>query len=163
MILAKLRPEQPDAGTEAIRGIFELLVLYAGMVALALGVATAVDWIMREVVTAVEWKWRIGIAVASFLGTIVAINLSFDGPEGAHRRAKAERLARRYGYPVTLAVGLWGGTLLQEHWSTTSELGQAKDAAVLACLQVPECLDLAKVGNNGDEVQWIIDSPKVAP
>ncbi|MFI0844356.1 hypothetical protein [Mesorhizobium sp. IMUNJ 23232] len=163
MILAKLRPKvEWDPKTETMRGLFELLVLYVGMVAFALGVATAVDWTMREVITSVEWKWRIGIAVVFFLGTIVVINQSFDGEDGERRRANAERLARRYGYPITLAVGLWGGTLLQEHWSTTSQLGEAKDAAVRACLQLPKCVTLAGVLNDDDPVQWIIDPPKVA-
>lgn len=160
MILAKLRGKsEQDSVTNDTRELFETAALHVSMVAVALVVGSAVDWILPEVLPSLEWKWRIGIGVVSFLGTLMVINQSFDGPEGVHRRAKAERLARRYGYPVTLAVGLWGGTLLQEHWSTTSGLGEAKDAAVLACLQVPECLDLAKVGNNGDEVQWIIGRP----
>ena len=141
-LLAALRS---DPKADAMRDLFELVARYALIGAAAYAVAFLVDWVVRHTLShAALGKWAIAPSVVAFLATIIALNMSFDGPQGAHRRVLWETMAHRYGYPIVLLAGLLGGSYYRQYADAVSEAGMASRAAIVACSQTPACIELAK-------------------
>ena len=143
-----------DPKSESMSELFELMVSYLLIAAVAYGVARGLFWVVTSLLPEVGTGWRIGILGCGFFGTVLAINMSFDGVAGETRKRRFAVFAKRYAFPITLAAGLYLGSVVNEYRNLTSDTAVAEATMIAACLQTPGCLQNANEGNGGQDILW---------
>ncbi|AZO09711.1 hypothetical protein EJ074_11815 [Mesorhizobium sp. M3A.F.Ca.ET.080.04.2.1] len=136
-------------------GLFELLTQYVMIGAVAYLVAEAASYVFALI----SPKWSLWAGLAAFAGTILAINLGMDGDAGRRRKEWLAATARKYVHFATLAVGLLIGGAYHGYTERTSWEGEAKQATLAACADIPACLSLAQRYNQGNDVAQYLPSP----
>jgi hypothetical protein len=136
-----------DPATEAVRSLFELLAVYVVYVAIAFAGSAFVMHALGF--AALGFKAVLIIGTGAFLAILLIINIRADVPS----RAQSIRLAAaKYGYPIILATGLFGGWLYRGYTDVHSEEYASKHAALSACANLPACLSLARRFNSEVDV-----------
>ncbi|MBZ9942644.1 hypothetical protein LB533_16250 [Mesorhizobium sp. BR1-1-13] len=144
-----------DGTTDATRGFFERLAFLLIIGSGSLAAAAAMVWLGSYLpASQSKSKWLLMLAVTGFLGTGLAINLSFDGKNGKHRKERLELAARRYGYPIILASGLGLGWLAHQYNEATSDLEALRLTVLRACLTSAICVASATRLNGGDDPRY---------
>jgi hypothetical protein len=143
-----------DAKTDAMRGLFEHLASLALVVAGAGFATAAIAWTVAVLLpgAATRSSWFLAALGAFFLVALLIINTSMDGAQGASRRRWLERAGRRYGYPITLVMGLVLGCLYQSYEERSSDRANALHALAAACGDNPYCVLKASRFNAGNDV-----------
>ena len=139
-----------DASADAVRGLFEKLayfILLAVTAALPpLAIIHGADYL--------GLPFRGVTALWVFLGGALLCGIALSILKDARPAIGAtfETLGRRYGYPMTLALGALGGIWWYQDDARYSDRGRAIDAAVTACLQSARCTQMANA-SFGREVE----------
>jgi hypothetical protein len=132
-----------DPKAKAIRELFEGLVFFGLVWGVAIATALVVDWLVGVIFTAASQKLHFWVALASIMLVGGGIFWRFDGIKGAIRKAKWTTTARTYGYPITLAAGLYAGYVYHAWDVKQSDDWHERSVAATACHHVYSCVVLA--------------------
>lgn len=150
-----------DPATDAMRSLFELFVFYVLLAAIAFAAAYFLESVLQALLPDIERRRSLvaGLSAVGFLVTLIVINRSFDSWEGGKRKRQLQTMARRYGYPITLAVGVFAGWQVHDYSLRNSEAAQQQRAAYMACSQMPMCVRIASRLNMGNDVSGDLTRP----
>lgn len=153
--ILKIMRNASDPKRESIRFLFELAVFYALLVVVALAASTGAGYLLDATLPDMTKRdaWVLGLSCALFLIVLIGINISFDGTAGKYRKHRIEWLARRYGYPIVLSLGLLAGWHYHAYSQRHSLENDAEYAVLAACNNLPHCMILAKRINGGNDVE----------
>jgi len=144
---------------EGLQGIFELAILWSVVWAVPIGMALGIEALLNAAFPFGRAGVHTVIALGVGLLAAIAIISSGDTEKGGRVGRALGRLIHDYAFHIALVAGFAAGWLYRSQYVPDAERASAERAAWKACGTIPECIERATDGNEGNDVTYYIATP----
>jgi hypothetical protein len=144
---------------EGLQGIFELAILWAVVLAVPIGLALGIETLLDAAFPLGRAGVHTIISLGVGLLAAIAIISSGDTEQGGRVGRALGGLIHDYAFHIALMAGFAVGWLYRSEYVPDPERARAERAAWKACGTIPECIERATDGNEGNDVTYYIAAP----
>ena len=153
-----LLPSSERLAANAFSGLFGEVTYWAIFWSGPIAVGWAVATIFDRFISPAYAKLGFIACIVSGLSAAVALSFGSNSNAGKAIALRIRCFILRNGILVALVIGVFAGWIWRANYVPDRDRADAEYAALLACRQIPTCLQLAKRENEFNEVDFYLQT-----